>query len=268
MPDRSLPPLDEADALSALDALVEAFSRTDTTAYFACLAPEATFLFHSEPEVIAGRAAYRALWDSWVTGGLARGGVREQRPAGAAARQRPPSSRTGCGRPSAPPRASSGSTSGRPSWWPAATTASSASCTSTCPSCPPPRPGRPGREPGADRHRASPGGVRLVVDHRGRDVRRRADPRRGPHRPPAGPVPGLFRRRQHLRHQRARRFPILFGLSFWQGAAATVARPGPRRARARPDGGVRTRQRHQQRGQPPAPTSACTAGSSARSCRC
>jgi ketosteroid isomerase-like protein len=69
MPDRSLPPLDEADALSALDALVEAFSRTDTTAYFACLAPEATFLFHSEPEVITGRAAYRALWDSWVTGG-------------------------------------------------------------------------------------------------------------------------------------------------------------------------------------------------------
>ena len=69
MPDRSLPPLDEADALSALDALVEAFSRTDTAAYFACLAPEATFLFHSEPEVIAGRDAYRALWDSWVTGG-------------------------------------------------------------------------------------------------------------------------------------------------------------------------------------------------------
>src|SRR4051794_41962270 len=69
MPDRPLPPLDEADALSALDALVEAFSRTDTTAYFACLAPEATFLFHSEPEVIAGRAAYRTLWDSWVTGG-------------------------------------------------------------------------------------------------------------------------------------------------------------------------------------------------------
>src|SRR4051794_41817192 len=69
MPDRPLPPLDEADALSALDALVEAFSRTDTTAYFAHLAPEATFVFHSEPELIAGRAAYRALWDSWVTGG-------------------------------------------------------------------------------------------------------------------------------------------------------------------------------------------------------
>jgi ketosteroid isomerase-like protein len=69
MPDRSMPPLDVADALSTLDALVEAFSRTDTTAYFACLAPEATFLFHTEPEVIAGRDAYRALWDSWVTGG-------------------------------------------------------------------------------------------------------------------------------------------------------------------------------------------------------
>jgi ketosteroid isomerase-like protein len=69
MPDRCLPPLNEADALTALDDLVEAYSRTDTSAYFACLAPEATFLFHSEPAVIAGRAAYRALWDSWVTEG-------------------------------------------------------------------------------------------------------------------------------------------------------------------------------------------------------
>lgn len=69
MTDPYLPPLDEAEALAALDRLVEAFSCTDTTAYFACLAPEATFLFHSEPAAIAGRAAYRALWDSWVTDG-------------------------------------------------------------------------------------------------------------------------------------------------------------------------------------------------------
>src|SRR5690242_17257363 len=69
MPHPFPPPLDEGDAMAALDRLVEAFSRTDTAAYFACLAPEATFLFHSEPTVITGRAAYRALWDSWVTEG-------------------------------------------------------------------------------------------------------------------------------------------------------------------------------------------------------
>ena len=62
-------PLDEPAALEALDGLVDAFSRTDTSAYFGQLAPEATFLFHTEPAVVPDRAAYRALWDSWVASG-------------------------------------------------------------------------------------------------------------------------------------------------------------------------------------------------------
>ena len=43
-------------------------------------------------------------------------------------------------------------------------------------------------------------------------------------------------------------FPILFGLSFWQGAAATAPRAGARRAGAGADGAVRAGERHQQRG--------------------
>ena len=69
MPHPSPRPLDEQAALEALDRLVDAFSRTDTSAYFGEVAPDATFLFHNEPAVVPDRAAYRALWSSWVASG-------------------------------------------------------------------------------------------------------------------------------------------------------------------------------------------------------
>jgi ketosteroid isomerase-like protein len=62
------PPPTQATALAALDALVEAFSRTDTGAYFGCLHPQATFVLPGEP-VLGDRAAYRARWDEWVASG-------------------------------------------------------------------------------------------------------------------------------------------------------------------------------------------------------
>ena len=63
-------------------------------------------------------------------------------------------------------------------------------------------------------------------------------------------------------------FPILLGLSLWQAVAATVRRRPRGRADPDADGAVRPADRHQQRGRPRARTSACAAGSSARSCRC
>jgi ketosteroid isomerase-like protein len=57
----------EAEVLAAADALVADFGGGRVEAYFARLAPDATFLFHTAPgERLASRAAYRALWERWV----------------------------------------------------------------------------------------------------------------------------------------------------------------------------------------------------------
>ena len=61
--------LDEAAVLAAADALVAAFAATDTTGYFACFAPDATFVFHTEPARLDDRASYEALWASWLADG-------------------------------------------------------------------------------------------------------------------------------------------------------------------------------------------------------
>ncbi|MBC9926562.1 MULTISPECIES: nuclear transport factor 2 family protein [unclassified Leucobacter] len=59
----------EAQVLAAADAIVAAFAATDTDAYFAGFAPDATFIFHPEAARLASRAEYEALWAGWVASG-------------------------------------------------------------------------------------------------------------------------------------------------------------------------------------------------------
>ena len=61
-------PLAEHDVTAAARDLVLAFSRTDTDAYFAAFAPEATFVFHPEDRRVESRAEYEALWKTWLAG--------------------------------------------------------------------------------------------------------------------------------------------------------------------------------------------------------
>ena len=55
--------------LAAASAIVDAFAATDGERYFATFAPDATFVFHTEPERLPDRAAYERLWAGWVAGG-------------------------------------------------------------------------------------------------------------------------------------------------------------------------------------------------------
>ena len=59
----------EQEVRQAAQALVDAFAATDTARYFAGFAPEASFIFHSEPRRLEGRAAYEELWASWISDG-------------------------------------------------------------------------------------------------------------------------------------------------------------------------------------------------------
>jgi ketosteroid isomerase-like protein len=56
----------EEDVLAAAARLVDAFARGDQEAYFGSFADDATFLFHSHPDLIASTAAYRSVWEGWV----------------------------------------------------------------------------------------------------------------------------------------------------------------------------------------------------------
>jgi ketosteroid isomerase-like protein len=53
------------DVRRAAEALVAAFGRGDLDAYFACFAPDATFLFPTTPERLTSTAAYRREWAGW-----------------------------------------------------------------------------------------------------------------------------------------------------------------------------------------------------------
>ena len=55
--------------LAAASEIVDAFAATDGERYFATFAPDASFVFHTEPERLADRAAYEQLWAGWVDGG-------------------------------------------------------------------------------------------------------------------------------------------------------------------------------------------------------
>lgn len=58
-----------AEVLRAVDAIVNAFAATDTNAYFAAFAPDATFIFHPENHRLDSRAEYEATWNSWLAEG-------------------------------------------------------------------------------------------------------------------------------------------------------------------------------------------------------
>ena len=50
----------------AVHDLVAAFSEGRLDDYFACFAPDATFVFYTAPERLMSVDEYRALWDRWV----------------------------------------------------------------------------------------------------------------------------------------------------------------------------------------------------------
>lgn len=60
----------DAEAVAdAAAAIVDAFAATDTARYFAAFAPDATFVFHTEPARLDSRAAYEHLWAEWLESG-------------------------------------------------------------------------------------------------------------------------------------------------------------------------------------------------------
>lgn len=61
------PSVEEVEA--AASQIVDAFAATDGARYFATFAPDATFVFHTEPARLDDRAAYERLWDEWVASG-------------------------------------------------------------------------------------------------------------------------------------------------------------------------------------------------------
>jgi ketosteroid isomerase-like protein len=54
------------EVLTAAAELVAAFAAGELDAYFGAFAEDATFLFHTHPELIRSTAGYRAVWDGWV----------------------------------------------------------------------------------------------------------------------------------------------------------------------------------------------------------
>jgi ketosteroid isomerase-like protein len=59
-----------AEVLAAATHLIERFGAFDNPGYFACFAPEATFMFHTTDRLLGSRAEYEAEWASWVEGGF------------------------------------------------------------------------------------------------------------------------------------------------------------------------------------------------------
>jgi ketosteroid isomerase-like protein len=51
----------------AAEHLVAAFGAGRVEDYFACFAPDATFVFYTTPERLESRDAYRELWRRWET---------------------------------------------------------------------------------------------------------------------------------------------------------------------------------------------------------
>jgi ketosteroid isomerase-like protein len=60
----------EEEVRAAATALVAAFGAHDTERYFDCFAPSATFVFHSEGDVLTTET-YRARWRQWESEGFA-----------------------------------------------------------------------------------------------------------------------------------------------------------------------------------------------------
>ena len=59
----------ESEVLGAASAIVQAFAATDRDRYFAGFAPDATFIFHTEPARLESRGEYEGLWSGWIETG-------------------------------------------------------------------------------------------------------------------------------------------------------------------------------------------------------
>ena len=60
----------EADALTAVDRIIDDFAHHRRDAYFAGFAPDATFLFHNVDHRLESRQAYETLWADWESEGF------------------------------------------------------------------------------------------------------------------------------------------------------------------------------------------------------
>ncbi len=60
----------ESEVAEAAHLLIKSFGDHDVEAYFASFTPSATFIFHTHPEVVTSRDAYRSLWESWEAEGF------------------------------------------------------------------------------------------------------------------------------------------------------------------------------------------------------
>jgi ketosteroid isomerase-like protein len=56
----------EDEVREAVERLVTAFGEGRLDDYFACFAPDATFVFYTTPERLDSPQAYLQLWDRWV----------------------------------------------------------------------------------------------------------------------------------------------------------------------------------------------------------
>jgi ketosteroid isomerase-like protein len=56
---------DQEQILRVGTYVIERFAAHDVAGYFACFAPEATFIFHNESTFMSSRAAYEAVWQRW-----------------------------------------------------------------------------------------------------------------------------------------------------------------------------------------------------------
>ncbi|RKW70509.1 nuclear transport factor 2 family protein [Galactobacter caseinivorans] len=57
------------EILAAAAQIVRAFAANDGTEYFTAFAPDASFVFHTEPGRLDARAEYEALWQGWIAEG-------------------------------------------------------------------------------------------------------------------------------------------------------------------------------------------------------
>jgi ketosteroid isomerase-like protein len=55
---------------AAADYLIERFGAFDRDAYFACFAPEATFMFHTTDRLLGSCAEYQDEWSAWIDSGF------------------------------------------------------------------------------------------------------------------------------------------------------------------------------------------------------
>lgn len=58
-----------AEVATAANAIVTAFTATDTDAYFRGFSEDATFIFHPESARLNSRAEYEAMWAGWLADG-------------------------------------------------------------------------------------------------------------------------------------------------------------------------------------------------------